>query len=84
MNNTSEQRQTRIDINQTTALTCEKCENDTFEEIYKWRKISALVSPSGKEARTPIQIWVCTKCGEISADLVPLELRGTVLPVKLI
>ena len=76
-------RQARIDINQTTALVCEKCGNDTFQEQYKWRKISALVSPTGKEARTPIQIWVCTKCGEMSIDLVPLELRGLVVPVKL-
>lgn len=79
-----EQRQARIDINQTTALVCEKCGNDTFKELYKWRKISALVSPNGKEARTPIQVWSCTQCGEISRDLVPLELRGLVLPVTLV
>ena len=76
-------RQTRIDITQTTAVVCEKCGNDTFKELYKWRRISALVSPTAKEARTPIQVWACTQCGEISSDLIPLELRGTVLPIKL-
>jgi uncharacterized Zn finger protein len=78
-----QQRRSTFDVNQTTPLLCEKCGHDTFKELYKWRKVSALISPTGQEGRSPIQVWACNQCGEICVDLVPLELRGLVVPVKL-
>ena len=69
MNN--EQPQINIDLSQTTAEVCEKCENDTFVQVYKMRKLSALLSPAGKESMIPLQVFACTKCGHINAGFRP-------------
>ena len=72
MNNPNEQ-QMNIDFSQTTAEVCEKCENDTFQQVYQMRKLSALLSPAGKESMIPIQVFACTKCGNINKGFLPKE-----------
>ena len=65
MNNPNEQ-QMNIDFSQTTAEVCEKCKNDTFQHVFKIRKLSALLSPSGEEMIIPVQTFACTKCSNIN------------------
>ena len=38
-----------IDMSQTTEECCEKCGNNTFTQVFLVRKLSALLSPAGKE-----------------------------------
>ena len=71
MNNNEQQM--NIDFSQTTAEICEKCENDTFQQVYRMRKLSALLSPAGKESMIPIQIFACAKCGNINKGFLPKE-----------
>ena len=71
MNN--QQPQMNIDFSQTTAEICEKCENDTFQQVYQMRKLSALLSPTGQESMIPIQIFCCAKCGHINKGFLPKE-----------
>ena len=71
MNN--EQPQMNIDFSQTTAEVCEKCENDTFTQVFRMRKLSALLSPTGTEAMIPIQVYACTKCGYVNKGFNPKE-----------
>jgi hypothetical protein len=71
--NTNEQPQMNIDFSQTTAEVCEKCENDTFTQVYKMRTLSALLSPTGQETKIPIQIFACAKCGHINPGFLPKE-----------
>ncbi len=71
--NTNEQPQMNIDFSQTTAEVCEKCENDTFTQVYKIRTLSALLSPTGQETKIPIQIFACAKCGHINPGFLPKE-----------
>jgi len=71
--NTNEQPQMNIDFSQTTAEVCEKCENDTFTQVYKMRTLSALLSPTGQEAKIPVQIFACAKCGHINPGFLPKE-----------
>jgi hypothetical protein len=40
---------------------CE-CGSDTFKELLKVKKISALLSPTGREALIPYEVLVCNKC----------------------
>ena len=68
-----EQQGLNIDLSQTTAEVCEKCENDTFTQVYHMRKLSALLSPTGEEAMIPIQVFACAKCGHINDDFLPKE-----------
>ena len=72
MNDPNEQ-QMNIDFSQTTAEVCEKCENDTFQQVFRMRKLSALLSPAGKESMIPIQVFACTKCGNINEGFLPKE-----------
>jgi len=71
--NTNEQPQMNIDFSQTTAEVCEKCENDTFTQVYKMRTLSALLSPAGQETKIPVQIFACAKCGHINPGFLPKE-----------
>jgi len=71
--NTNEQPQMNIDFSQTTAEVCEKCENDTFTQVYKMRTLSALLSPTGQETKIPVQIFACAKCGHINPGFLPKE-----------
>ena len=66
-----EQQGLNIDFNQTTAEACEKCNNDTFIQVYRVRKLSALLSPAAKETLIPIQLFACSKCGHINDVFLP-------------
>ena len=70
-----EQPQMKVDINQTTAINCElkSCNNDTFIPAFKMRKMSALLSPHGKETMIPMQVFACAKCGHINEDFLATE-----------
>ena len=63
-----EQPGLNVDFSQTTAGTCESCGNDTFTQVYKMRKLSALLSPTGKPTMIPIQVFACHKCGYINEE----------------
>ena len=73
MTNNGQQMQMNIDFSQTTAELCEKCENDTFQQVYRMRKLSKLLSPTGKETMIPIQVFACAKCGHINPEFLPKE-----------
>lgn len=47
-----------------------KCGSKIFHESIVLKKISALVSPTGKEMLYPIPVYVCDKCGEIPAEFL--------------
>lgn len=50
---------------------CEKCENLYFIPVFCLKKISALVSPNGKEVNIPVQTFACSKCSHVNEDFVP-------------
>ena len=65
---TDGQMQEQIDISKTSAINCEKCENQTFKQSLLLRKLSALVSPNGQEAIVPVQVFACEKCGNVNPE----------------
>ena len=69
----NQQPQMKVDLSQTTPEVCEKCENETFTQVYKMRKLSALLSPSGQQSMIPIQVFACAKCGHINKVFLPKE-----------
>ena len=71
--NNPQQPQMNVDFNQTTAEICEECENDTFTQVYRMRKLSALLSPAGQESMIPIQVFACAKCDHINKGFQPKE-----------
>ena len=71
--NNPQQTEMNVDFSQTMAETCNKCENDTFKQVFKIRKLSALLSPTGQEARIPMPLFACAKCGYINKAFLPKE-----------
>ena len=68
-----EQQGLQVDFSQTTEVVCEKCGNTTFNHVFKVRKLSALLSPAGKETIIPINVFACNKCGHINDEFLPKE-----------
>ena len=62
------QMQEQIDISKTSAIKCDKCENQTFKQSLLLRKLLALVSPNGQETLVPVQVFACEKCGNVNSE----------------
>ena len=68
-----EQPGLQVDISQTTEVSCEACKQDVFIPAFKMRRMSALLSPHGKETMIPMQVFACAKCGYINEDFQAKE-----------
>ena len=66
-----EQQKINIDINQTTAIKCDECDNETFRAVTFLRKVSKLISPDGQEHLWPLESMACDKCGHINKEYNP-------------
>jgi len=53
-------------------ISCE-CGSCVFEAGVVFKKLSSLISPTGKEEKIPLNIMFCKKCGKIPADLYEPE-----------
>jgi len=62
------QQQMNVDISQTTEMKCEKCGNNTFKQTMMLRKLSAIVSPSGKETIIPVGVFACEACNHVNKE----------------
>jgi hypothetical protein len=45
-----------------TDVKCESCENDTFSEVIRIKRLSAIASPTGEEMVLPFKVFICSKC----------------------
>ena len=62
-------QQVQVDLKDADTMKCQKCENSIFIQGYVIKKISAIVSPTGKEVIAPILVFNCGNCGE----MLPLQ-----------
>jgi hypothetical protein len=69
--NPNENAQVSINPNDLEDVLCEKCECQSFDMAFLFKKISAVLSPSGKESLIPIQVYKCTECGHINDGFMP-------------
>jgi DNA-directed RNA polymerase subunit RPC12/RpoP len=67
-----------VSIDKTTPIVCEECKNQTFTEAVMIRKVSKFLIPGGsaQDAISPIQVFVCSKCGHLNKELLPPELSS--------
>ena len=66
-------QQVKVDINQATDIECAKCGNKFFHEVTFFKKLSALLSPTGQEAIIPIPTYACLECGNINDEFMPTK-----------
>ena len=79
---TPNEPQVRINLADLSDIKCDKCGDVRFEPIYLMKRLSALLSPTGKEEIVPIgppvapPIFACYKCGHINEEFIPVPLRA--------
>ena len=56
---------------QADSVTCEHCANQTFVGVMMMKRISPIISPTGKEAVVPIQTFACNACGFVNKQFLP-------------
>ena len=62
-----------VGLDQTTELGCDECASTVFHPAFKLRRVSALLSPTGKETVIPIQVFACDSCGHVNKEFLPIE-----------
>lgn len=61
-------------------IVCENCGNLTFQEVLLMKKVSALLSPNGKEGIVPIPTFSCVACGWVNEMFRPTKTARPVAP----
>jgi uncharacterized Zn finger protein len=56
---------------QAESVSCEHCANQTFVGVVMLKRISSIISPTGKEAVVPIQTFACNACGFVNKEFLP-------------
>ena len=54
-------------------IACENCGCKYFRQVSAFKRISALVSPRGKEQIVPVPTFRCDECGFINEEFRPIE-----------
>ena len=67
-----EQPGLQIDLSKAETIVCENCGNASFIQAFFLEKVSALVSPTGKEAIVPMQVFSCGNCGTIPKNMTEM------------
>ena len=60
--------QEQIDITKTSAIKCEKCESEYFQEVYVIRKVSKLIAMTDQDVVAPMNTFRCADCGHINDE----------------
>ena len=62
---------TASQLAQAESVSCEHCANQTFVGVVMLKRISPIISPTGKEAVVPIQTFACNACGFVNKEFLP-------------
>jgi|TARA_R100000081_G_C4716661_1_gene115776 hypothetical protein len=69
MSNEQNPQGVQIDISKADTIVCEECGNASFIQAFFLKKLSALMSPTGKESIVPMQVFSCGNCGTIPKNM---------------
>lgn len=47
-------------------LKCEKCGNLNFLNVFRIKKVSGLMSGTGRDTVIPISVYACSDCGHVN------------------
>jgi hypothetical protein len=70
-----QQMKLNISLDKTTAIVCEECGNQTFQEGLLIRKASKFLTGTAQDAIVPIPTFFCAKCGHTNNEFYPTELK---------
>lgn len=58
----------KINLNDVEDISCDECGSKYFAPAFIIKKLSSLLSPSGKESFMPIQIFQCISCNHVNEE----------------
>ena len=61
----------KIDASDLDDIICEECGGKIFRQASMFKRLSALVSPTGKQQIVPIPVFGCDDCGHINSEFLP-------------
>ena len=61
----------KINANDLKDICCEECGGKIFRSVQMFKRLSAIMSPTGKEQIVPIPVFRCDDCGHINAEFLP-------------
>jgi hypothetical protein len=50
---------------------CLQCGNQTFVPVMVFKTLSAVLSPTGKLAMVPLEVYKCDECNNIIQEMLP-------------
>jgi len=62
---------TKIDASDLDDIICDECGGKIFRQASMFKRLSALLSPTGKEQIVPIPVFRCDDCGHINNEFLP-------------
>lgn len=73
----------QFNLEDTKAVKCDICGGEVFEQAVMLREVSALLTGTGQPGIIPIPVFVCSKCGHVNKQFLPLELQNNETAGKL-
>ena len=72
-----QEQQVRVDLTQTTPITCE-CGSNIFQEVLMLRRWSRFVSNLPTDQNIPIGVMACIKCKTIHEESLPPVVKALI------
>ena len=63
--------QVKVALKDTEDVSCEKCGHKLFIQLMMFKKLSAIMSPTGEESLIPVQVFACNDCGHVNEQFLP-------------
>jgi len=71
MNKNPQTMRMNVDMNLAEDIRCDACESISFVSCYLIKKLSPVISPTGKETIIPVETFACNACGNINQEFMP-------------
>ena len=65
-----------VDLTHAKTLECEECKCQGFKQTLMLKRLSALVSPTGREVMVPVAVFACEKCSHINQEFLDADITG--------
>lgn len=65
----------QVPLENTTSVSCDKCNNTFFKPVMILRKVSRLITGQPNDTIAPIQVFACDSCGHVNEVFIPAPFR---------
>jgi len=77
-NNNQNKLNANVDIKTLPSLTCDECKCESFINAYIIKRVSPLLTETGKPGFLPIPTFACSHCGHVNVVLDPTKTNNII------